>query len=243
MELSPKHQLLSSNANFELPWNSMQFTTHFGFTSAPTVISCPIAIWAVSQLDGTNCHDARATAAMAHGKTGGCLNMNIEHSAKLGFSFIYMYILHYISCTNTCIMYMHLISIDVACTVYNCFAQISVRFLREYSNTICKQNLHEIWIMMRLNDSYSSAPLLQRRQDPLKGFSKAPDGVVTIPIFVYFLHFIFFSISDLRMFPWQASQHWTQVLFFLASAVTVGPHTTVVDWWRFQSILSCKMVI
>lgn len=45
---------------------------------------------------------------------------------------------------------------------------------------------------MRLNDSYSSAPLLQRRQDPLKGFSKAPDGVVTIPIFVYFLHFIFF---------------------------------------------------
>ena len=64
-------------------------------------------------LTATNCHDARATAAMAHGKTGGCLNMNIEHSAKLGFSIIYMYILHYISCTNTCIMYMHLISIDL----------------------------------------------------------------------------------------------------------------------------------
>lgn len=46
---------------------------------------------------------------------------------------------------------------------------------------------------MRLNDSYSSAPLLQRRQDPLKGFSKAPDGVVTIPIFVYVLRFLFFQ--------------------------------------------------
>ena len=51
--------------------------------------------------------------------------------------------------------------------------------------------------MMRLNDSYSSAPLLlQRQQDLLEGLSMGPDGLVRIPIFAHFVHFHVFSLRS-----------------------------------------------